>query len=148
MIYLMNIALLSFGFLGTSLAKNPCKAEIKKLCSGFKKGKKRQCLMQHKNQLSAKCKKHIRKRSRKQVKNACSSDIETFCKDIEPGKNRIMRCLLDHKDQLTKECKTQAKKHKKRRKALRANKRGKKVRKACKADVEKYCPSAGKNKKK
>lgn len=34
----------------------------------------------------------------------CSTDIETFCADVEPGDGRVMSCLYAHSAVITDEC--------------------------------------------
>lgn len=38
------------------------------------------------------------------LQKACSSDISTFCADVEPGKGRVHECLRNHRDKLSKQC--------------------------------------------
>ena len=67
-------------------------------------------------------------------KGACKADVEKFCKDVEPGKGRIIKCLKEHDKDLSEGCKAKGAKAKER------FKEGvEKMKAACKADVEKFC---------
>lgn len=47
----------------------------------------------------------------------CAADVAKFCKDVKPGEGRIAACLKEHEKDLSQACKD--------RKALAAEKRGK-----------------------
>ena len=38
-------------------------------------------------------------------KGACKKDVQTYCKDVQPGEGRIMNCLAENKDKVSAECK-------------------------------------------
>jgi len=38
---------------------------------------------------------------------ACSKDSKTFCKDVKPGKGRMLACLKTNMDKLSPDCKKQ-----------------------------------------
>jgi hypothetical protein len=40
------------------------------------------------------------------VRQACSTDIASFCKDVQPGGGKVARCLRDHRTELSDGCKT------------------------------------------
>ncbi len=65
---------------------------------------------------------------------ACNGDIEKFCKEVKPGKGRIIRCLKENESQLSGECKQDLSQMKE-----KMTKKMKEVREACKADVEAFC---------
>lgn len=62
--------------------------------------------------------------------SACKADAEKFCKDVQPGRGRILQCLNQHDTELSEGCK-----------AERSAGRQKfaEVAAACKADAEKFC---------
>jgi hypothetical protein len=48
------------------------------------------------------------------LRTACKADIETYCKDVQPGGGRIRDCLKANRDKLSQSCKdaaAQAKAH-------------------------------------
>jgi hypothetical protein len=89
----------------------------------------------------------------KNVKEACKSTAQTLCKDIKPGRGRVVQCLMEahEKNQITDaSCKTsidEAKKHLAPRMGLNAAGRLEKreeieakVKSACKQETETFCP--------
>jgi hypothetical protein len=38
------------------------------------------------------------------VRMACAADYERFCRDVPPGRGRILRCLSRHADVVTQPC--------------------------------------------
>jgi len=89
----------------------PCKADAKKLCKDVQPGEGRiaQCMKEHEKELSPACKANIKKMKEKakEVAEACQADANKLCKDVEPGKGRIMRCLKYHEGELSAACKEQ-----------------------------------------
>ncbi len=82
-----------------------CAADIQSLCpnaSGH--DEVRQCLEQHKDQLSAACTQKIQARHDRHaaIRNACQADLAGFCPDAH-GRD-IRRCLFDHRDELSDTC--------------------------------------------
>lgn len=65
---------------------------------------------------------------------ACKSDVEKFCKDVEPGEGKIIHCLRQHEDSLSDECRAKGKEIKE-----QMQEKGKEIQAACKDDFEKYC---------
>ncbi len=63
-------------------------------------------------------------------KGACKADVEKFCKDIKPGKGRIVSCLKSHEADLSQACKDHMGQ-------VREN--AKEFMTACKPDVKKFC---------
>lgn len=60
----------------------------------------------------------------------CQSDIQKFCKDVQPGQNRLSSCLRQHESELSQPCKQ-----------LQASIREKaqKIQNTCQDDVQQYC---------
>ena len=89
----------------------PCVADAKKLCKDVQPGEGRiaQCMKDHEKELSPACKANIKKMKEKakEVAEACQGDAEKLCKDVEPGKGRILRCLKYHEGDLSAACKEQ-----------------------------------------
>lgn len=84
-----------------------CSGDIASHCKGVQAGKGRMhaCLREHWKQLSQSCKDHEHRlsilqardvRLRPHLRDACSGELASFCKDVEPGKARAFRCLVDH----------------------------------------------------
>jgi hypothetical protein len=74
------------------------------------------------------------------VKNACTDDIAKFCKDVKPGGGAIMECLEAHESELSDACKEYEAKMEGTRVERKEEVRvWTKFRKACKADVIKFC---------
>lgn len=40
----------------------------------------------------------------KELAQKCSVELETFCKDVTPGKGRILACLYAYSDKLSAQC--------------------------------------------
>ena len=38
------------------------------------------------------------------VMDGCSSEIQTYCKDVTPGKGRIVSCLYAYEDKISTQC--------------------------------------------
>lgn len=86
-----------------------CKADAEKLCPGIAPGDGaiHRCLKRHEAELSPACAKFqeaVRDKIRAFVQ-ACSSDIKTHCRDVEPGSGRVVRCLKENQPALTDTCK-------------------------------------------
>ena len=64
---------------------------------------------------------------------ACSKDIEKYCKDVRPGGGRIQTCLKEHQKELSGECKQKNDKHAQSREEISDQ---------CKDDVKKFCNDA------
>lgn len=86
----------------------PCASDIQKFCKDVKPGQGNilRCLKEHEAELSAECKAHGEqaKERLKEAHEACSPDIEKFCKDVKPGQGRILRCLKEHESELSQAC--------------------------------------------
>ena len=88
--------------------ERPCAEEIAKFCKGTKPGGGRilDCLNEHQNELSVSCKTKLEE-SRKRLteaQQACSGDMEKFCKDVQPGGGRILKCLRERSQELSSAC--------------------------------------------
>jgi Cysteine rich repeat len=44
-------------------------------------------------------------RSASPIGAACKQDVQTLCKDIQPGEGRVKECLMAHRDQWSPGCK-------------------------------------------
>ncbi|MGO9017632.1 MAG: cysteine rich repeat-containing protein [Syntrophobacteraceae bacterium] len=101
----MSLGLLSQSF---AFAAGACQGDIARYCRGVQGPKQEmECLKEHKEQLSRKCKMHIVQvlRAVKEAHQDCEADIYVFCQGVKPGKGRIIGCLKAHKQELTPECK-------------------------------------------
>jgi len=135
---------------GAAAADQPggqaCRADAEKLCKGVEPGKGRmaQCLKEHEAQVSGECKAHMEKmheamQARMQAFNeACKADVETHCKDVQPGQGRIVGCLRKNEASLSASCREQIAKMDEQREHMHA--RMQQISDACKADAKQYCP--------
>lgn len=113
-----------------------CKADIKTYCKDVKRGEGRivTCLYEHSDQISPQCAevtkemveqaKQIEKEMAP-IKEHCSADFDKYCKDVKPGKGRILKCIEKNESNLSPECKDALKE---------AN-----IKEQCRADFDKYC---------
>jgi len=89
----------------------PCAADAEKLCKGVQAGEGRiaRCMKEHEKELSPTCKENIQKMKEKakEIAEACKDDANKLCKDVNPGKGRILRCLKQHESELSHSCKQQ-----------------------------------------
>lgn len=86
----------------------PCADDIASFCKDVKPGGGRiiLCLKQHEGELSSVCKDKLQELQKRidEFKRVCSTDIEKFCKGVEPGEGRIARCLEGRTTELTPAC--------------------------------------------
>ena len=86
----------------------PCADEIAKYCKEVKPGGGRilNCLNEHQKDLSVSCKKKLEESKKRLMKaqQACTGDMEKFCKDVQPGGGRILKCLREHTQELSPAC--------------------------------------------
>ena len=86
----------------------PCAEEIAKYCKDVKPGGGRilDCLNEHQKDLSISCSKKLEESKKKlmEAQQACSGDMEKFCKDVQPGQGRILNCLREHSQELSPAC--------------------------------------------
>jgi len=66
----------------------------------------------------------------KSKEGPCYSDLQKFCKDVQPGAGHLFACLNDNASKLAPACGEVVK---------RANQRLANLHKACDADAEKFC---------
>ena len=94
-----------------AFAKGPCAEDREKLCAGVEKGEGRiaKCMKEIEANLSQSCKDYRAKmkEARKDLKEACQNDAETFCGDVGPGKGRIIKCMKDNKEKLSAACQSE-----------------------------------------
>jgi hypothetical protein len=86
----------------------PCAEEIASYCKGVKPGGGRllKCLKENESRLSPACREkfeNIRKWL-EEAKEACSGDVDRFCKDVQPGGGRILKCLREHSGEISPAC--------------------------------------------
>jgi hypothetical protein len=86
----------------------PCSEEIAKYCKGLQPGGGRilDCLNEHQKDLSDSCSRKLEESKKRllQAQQACTGDMEKFCKDIQPGGGRILKCLKEHSQELSSSC--------------------------------------------
>lgn len=92
----------------TSEDIHPCSDDLEKFCKDVLPGGGRiiECMENHENELSAACKvkfQDVMKRIN-EAKEACAQDIESICKDVQPGGGRIAKCLKENKEKISPEC--------------------------------------------
>jgi hypothetical protein len=92
-----------------------CRSERANFCAKVTPGKGRflMCALAHEDQLSANCKGavfdamaelgEIVNNLQFAVSN-CKADIESKCKDVDPGQGRIAQCLINQKASLSEGC--------------------------------------------
>lgn len=87
----------------------PCGDDLKKFCANVTPGGGAvfECMKKNEAQLSATCKEHMTKMSERigpmkeafqVVKDACSADVEKFCKEAPAGHGGKIRCLHANQD--------------------------------------------------
>lgn len=94
----------------------PCAEEIAKYCKDVKPGGGRiiDCLNEHQKDLSVSCEKKLEESKKRLMKaqQACTGDMEKFCKDVQPGGGRILKCLREHTQELSPACRQEIEKTK------------------------------------
>ncbi len=63
-------------------------------------------------------------------KGPCGTDIEKFCKDVQPGQGRIIKCMRKHEGELSPACKNYV---------AEAKEQQKEFKRDCNADALKFC---------
>lgn len=85
------------------------------------------------------------KKQLENVKSACKSDMEKFCKEVTPGDGRLASCLDSHGDKLSETCSTSYSNFQESI-SKRLDKAEVSFRKSCGTDIQKFCsnvPSGG-----
>ena len=103
--------------------RGPCRADVEKLCQGVERerGAIARCLKQNESALSTECKDAMAKSMEKAREKAkalakvCKEDAEQYCKDVNPGRGRIVRCLQQNADKLSEACRAELPKRKQKR---------------------------------
>lgn len=115
------VAVLCAGLLAVGdvrAAQGPCADDAAKYCRDVKPGGGRlaKCLKENEKQLSPACKASIEESKKKvqEAHQACSDDVQKYCKDVKPGQGRIVKCLKEHEKDLSPECKAKLTEPKKR----------------------------------
>ncbi len=89
----------------------PCSEDIANFCKEIEPGGGRiiSCLKRHEAQLSPPCRTKLQEVLERieKIKQVCTTDIDGFCKGIEPGEGRIARCLEEHRNELTSACRAE-----------------------------------------
>jgi cysteine rich repeat protein len=129
--FCVALALLAFNV--TAHALQECQADQEKFCKDAQKGHGEviHCLRQNQDLLTPSCQQFlIQLKDRRNDRHAaCRPDKEKFCKDIQPGEERIHQCLKKHESQLDPECRAK----------LQRGEQFEKVRLTCKTEKEKFC---------
>jgi hypothetical protein len=90
--------------------KGPCAADAQRFCHDVPVDRPHimQCLREHRSELSVECKQHVEavRAGRQKRRQACQPDIQTFCKDVPPGRGRFLKCLKEHAAELSPACKS------------------------------------------
>ena len=88
--------------------ERPCAEEIAKYCKDVNPGGGRilNCLNEHQKDLSITCIRKLEESKQKlmEAQQACTGDLEKFCKDVQPGQGRILNCLREHAQELSPAC--------------------------------------------
>jgi Cysteine rich repeat len=87
-----------------------CADDVTKFCQSVKgdQGKIMQCLKEHQTELSSQCQARVQamEARMKEMSDACQSDVQQFCRDINPG-GRLAQCLKQHESKLSSTCKAE-----------------------------------------
>lgn len=105
---LVLLCLIAGGGAYAAEGERPCAEEIAKYCKDVKPGGGRilACLHGHQKDLSITCSKKLEESKQKimEAQQACTADMEKFCKDVQPGQGRILSCLIEHAQELSPAC--------------------------------------------
>lgn len=92
----------------------PCRQDIQKFCPDAKPGGGafRDCLEQHKAELSPACQARISEAKSRIAdwRKACGADVQKVCSDVI-GPRNLRQCLNQHRDQLSQSCQDQLAQH-------------------------------------
>ncbi len=118
-IFVLSLALLAVIAGGRTYAAEeelPCAEEITKYCKGTKPGGGRilDCLNEHQKELSTSCRNKLEESKKRLLaaQQACTGDMEKFCKDVQPGGGRILKCFREHAQELSPACRQEIEKAK------------------------------------
>jgi len=122
-------------------ADDPCAADVRQFCPDVKAGSARvaSCLRENQARLSAACREKLdadalrAKKFIEEFGRTCRSDMEEYCAGVEPGGGRVFGCLAQHQFELSSSCEAEVSR------ISEARGRVADVRKACTADVERFC---------
>lgn len=92
-----------------------CQADIDKYCSMVTPGDGRMlyCMAAHQDKISSECEGALVDAAMilsdvtdriVDVADACATELDTYCGDVEVGEGRVLACLDDHDDELGDEC--------------------------------------------
>jgi chromosome segregation ATPase len=87
-----------------------CQADVQRLCPQTKPGPERSaCMREHKDQVSAECRELFAKvkegrAEAREAMQACRADAQKLCKDVKPGRGRIVECLKQHDQDISPAC--------------------------------------------
>lgn len=88
--------------------ERPCRADIERFCADVSRGGGRiaACLRQHYSELSSECKARGRELHERvqEAREACREDISKYCKEMQPGRGRVVSCLKEHGPDLSTDC--------------------------------------------
>lgn len=97
----------------TDASVQPCHDDVQKFCADAKPGKGgvAKCLKEHEADLSQACKAHLQamKDYVREAREACGNDVKKLCKDVKPGRGRVVACLKEHEGELSDACKAEMK---------------------------------------
>ncbi|MDD5628021.1 MAG: cysteine rich repeat-containing protein [Elusimicrobia bacterium] len=90
----------------------PCQDDMQKFCKDAgDRAARMKCMKEHDAELSEPCRRmreNIKARVGKRLekaKEACSAEIDRFCKDVPEGEGRVAKCLKGHAEELGPRCK-------------------------------------------
>ncbi|GLI60743.1 hypothetical protein VaNZ11_002971 [Volvox africanus] len=130
-----------------------CRNDVESYCKDVEPGEGRvhQCLRYNKEKLSEQCRNEEMKlaaleyrdiRLRPKLNKLCSEEKAVYCKDVKPGKARVIKCLVENMAQpnFGEECKEELQKREDMMKSDYRYDIG--VFTNCEADVDTYCKEA------
>ena len=102
---------------GAKKIEAACGDDLKKFCGQVTPGEGRVtlCVMAHEDKISSKCDVALYEAARnlgnalnriEEASDACWSDIEKHCAEVEPGGKRVAQCLATKKASLSQGCQT------------------------------------------
>lgn len=125
-----------------------CKADVQTYCQDVKPGGGRifSCLDANSDKISEPCAQMVNAAREKKksidvaidaVKERCQADVDQFCKDVTPGRGRILSCLHANSDRISEPCAQVVNKAEEKVKAISDAIHS--VKESCRADVEQFC---------